>query len=198
MEMQQTLSIVDDPQSALVQRSKYTNTVGSAMHQSLQWTITPKCGGSFTHLFQLQQTSLISGGALQPGLELALDLDTWSTNPRAPHFLADHVLPCHRFCWWIGWQVWTDLNQTFVVIKSSNHQIISNLVFFHLLSILSLIFVSKKVKKPHQIQPQATFPRWVPPARRQDPGGFVGRRLRRLRQVLGRHEGQLLASLHRG
>ena len=35
----------------------------------------------------------------------------------------------------------------------------------------------------------------VPPARRQDPGGFVGGRLGRLRQVLGRHEGQLLASL---
>ena len=105
MEIQQTLSMVDDPQSALLQRSKCSNTVESAMHQSLQWTITPKCGGSFTRLFQLQQTSLMGERLAQkccekigpnphpgcpstrPGTGFGPRHLEHATNPRAPQFL---------------------------------------------------------------------------------------------------------------
>ena len=209
MEIQQTLSMVDDPQSALLQRSKCSNTVESAMHQSLQWTITPKCGGSFTRLFQLQQTSLMGEDwpksvvkrlvqtpiqdALQPGLELALDLDTWSTLQiqGPPNFLAGHFLP--RSFLLVNWLA--SLNQTVVVIKSSNHLKSSVLsCSFHFVPYLCLQKSPTTAPDPAP----SDLPPLGAPARRQDPGGFVGRRLRRLRQVLGRHEGQLLASLHRG
>ena len=106
------------------------------MHQSLQWTITPKCGGSFTRLFQLQQTSLMGERLVQkccekigpnphpgcpstrPGTGFGPRHLERATNPRAPQFLGRSFFATRSFLL-VNWLA--SLNQTVVVIKSSNH-----------------------------------------------------------------------------